>query len=611
MRLKENELNTLQRTGSADNNQASDFGYASPHSQGARNDGLSVPFPTTGFPLLPGERVVVVGDTDAFAARYGDRFDGEPIRVAGEFTKRLDNGGERLTLADSFGRVIVDFEYDDSNDWPGPFGWDMADGNGSSLELIDPAAVPPADPERAAYLAQAANWRSSSEYGGSPGREGAGPRRDVVINEVFTHGVVPAQLDWIELSNTTDTAIDVGGWYLSDSGNDYLKFRIPSDTIIPPDGFVVFDEDDFNPSEPNPDQIGFALNSAHGDDVWLLEADASGTPTAFVDHVEFGASAAGESLGRWPCSCLDTASSDPLVPMSGPTRGTSNDHPRVGPVVITEVHYRPDVADDADQFEFVEIHNPTPETVNLSDWRLRGDADFEFADDTLLLPGAALVVVPFDPMVAADLTAFRDTYDVDPGVLIVGGYSGPLGDLEGIVRLERPGDPPLDEPDYIPRLLEDEVRYFDVTGGGLAITRITPNSWAGDPGNWMAAEPTPGIVYVAHPGDANLDRVTDVRDFMLWNVNKFTRGTSFTTGDFNGDGTTDVRDFMIWNVHKFTSAPAPPPPREIANLADAALTSSSTVWLAELEQLVIREPAEPTKSRVERVVDALLAANMI
>ncbi len=65
--------------------------------------------------------------------------------------------------------------------------------------------------------------------------------------------------------------------------------------------------------------------------------------------------------------------------------------------------------------------------------------------------------------------------------------------------------------------------------------------------------------YDLHPGDANLDTTTDVRDFNVWNTNKFTSGTDWATGDFNGDGTTDVRDFNVWNTSKFTSAGNPSP----------------------------------------------------
>ncbi len=87
-----------------------------------------------------------------------------------------------------------------------------------------------------------------------------------------------------------------------------------------------------------------------------------------------------------------------------------------------------------------------------------------------------------------------------------------------------------------------------------------------------------------HSGDANLDTTTDVRDFNVWNTNKFISETDWSTGDFNGDGTTDVRDFNVWNTAKFTSAgaaPAPggqvPEPSTIALLA-IALAFASAGW---------------------------------
>lgn len=60
--------------------------------------------------------------------------------------------------------------------------------------------------------------------------------------------------------------------------------------------------------------------------------------------------------------------------------------------------------------------------------------------------------------------------------------------------------------------------------------------------------------YRALPGDANGDGFVDGTDFNLWNANKFTAGTTWTTGDFNLDGVTDGADFGIWNANKFTSA---------------------------------------------------------
>ena len=89
-----------------------------------------------------------------------------------------------------------------------------------------------------------------------------------------------------------------------------------------------------------------------------------------------------------------------------------------------------------------------------------------------------------------------------------------------------------------------------------------------------------------YPGDADLNGVTDVRDFMIWNLNKFTNGTDWTTGDFDGNSVTDVRDFMIWNLHKFTSASDPAPIQAVDEVFEA---DSSRVrqlpdlrWLDEL-----------------------------
>ncbi len=112
-------------------------------------------------------------------------------------------------------------------------------------------------------------------------------------------------------------------------------------------------------------------------------------------------------------------------------------------------------------------------------------------------------------------------------------------------------------------------------------------------------------VAALHPGDANRDGVTDVRDFMIWNVSKFASGTDWATGDFNGDAVTDVRDFMIWNAHKFTSLPtAPDPvPPDVAEqeLDDSPAAIDDLAWLGELEW-----------SRSERSSDsATLAADAV
>ncbi|MEE8450546.1 MAG: lamin tail domain-containing protein, partial [Thermoguttaceae bacterium] len=314
---------------------------------GARfTDGIAFEFGSDDGPLGPGESVVVVNNLPAFEARYGTSAKDATIRIAGEYRQSFSNAGEGITLVDRFGEIILDFSYNDAGAWPG-----RADGTGASLTLIDPATVPATEPERTDFFEDGNNWRSSVEFGGSPGVD-ALPRIDqVVVNEVFSHTHDP-DIDTIELLNLTGGPINIGGWYLSDSNDNLMKYRIEDNTILQPGEYLLFDEDDFNPSrgvDPILYPNDFALNGAHGDDVWLMKADATGL-TQFADHAEFDASLNTETMGRWPNG------EGRFVPMAQNTLDAANTGPRVGPVVISEVHYHPTIPDNNDH-EFVEIYN--------------------------------------------------------------------------------------------------------------------------------------------------------------------------------------------------------------------------------------------------------------
>jgi len=317
--------------GFVDNN---DFEFIEIHNAGPQVDlrtvklsvGVDFDFGAAGITTVAaGEYAVIVRNQAAFEARYGAGHN-----VVGQFNGRLDNAGERLLLTHGNDTPILHFNYDNSGSWPG-----RPDGKGATLELIDPAGD----------YNDSENWRSSAEYLGSPGAAGSGMTGEIVINEVLTH-TDGEPTDSIELYNTTGAAVDIGGWRLSDTHLDYAKFRIPDGTILGAGEYIVFDEHDFNATgltiDPNDDDPNdFALSGAYGDDVWLMEGDASGNILRFVDHVDFDAAANGESFGRWPNATGD------LYPMSALSLGRANPGPRVGPVVISEVMYNPSGAGTA------------------------------------------------------------------------------------------------------------------------------------------------------------------------------------------------------------------------------------------------------------------------
>ena len=196
-------------------------------------------------------------------------------------------------------------------------------------------------------------------------------------------------------------------------------------------------------SPRNSSALYFRLNAAEGDDVWLLQADAAGKLIAFVDHVEFGAAANGESLGRWPNGTGD------LYPMKNRTLGEPNDiagnGPRIGPLLISEVMYKPSVSagQNPDDYEYIEIFNPTDAAVTLDNWQLSNAVDFDFRRGTIIGAREALVVLPFnpdDPLNAAKLANFKTKYGVGPTVKLVGGFQGHLDDGGETVQLQRPDE---------------------------------------------------------------------------------------------------------------------------------------------------------------------------
>lgn len=437
-------------------------------------DGITATFPA--FTLTNGTYAVVVKNTNAFRIRYTN----SAIRIIGAFSGNLSNGGETIRLENAQGGVIASIAYSDSGDWPG-----RADGDGSSLELADPAFPAYADP---------AAWRSSSEYAGSPGAAGLGPDNRIVVNEVLTHTDPPLS-DSIELFNTTGGAIDIGGWFLSDAKSNYRKYRIPASTILPAGGYAVFNETNHFNTSGGVNTNDFSLDGAHGDDVYLLQADARTNLVRFVDRVEFGAAANGESFGRWPNG------TGRGVPMLSRTFGSANSGPRVGPLVIGELMYNP--PSGSNHLEFIEIANPTALPVDLTRWQLDSGIAFAFATNTLLPAGGALVVVSFDPAAASNsalLASFRATYGLATNVPLVGPYSGLLDGSGEDVRLLRPDEPPAEEPAFYPMLIEDEVGYgveapwpVAADGAGASLERILPAAWGDDSTSWRAADPpTPG-----------------------------------------------------------------------------------------------------------------------
>ncbi|NLF32491.1 MAG: hypothetical protein GX591_16570, partial [Planctomycetes bacterium] len=492
----------------------------------AFSDGIAFDFTGSAVTTVPaGGRVVVVKNPAAFQERYGTG-----LPVAGQYVGSLSNQGDTIAMT-AAGLPFVTMTYSDTGNWPG-----RADGRGASLERADFAADPNDDDA----------WRSSTEYGGTPGAAGIGPVVDIVVNEVLSHSDTDPT-DSIELLNVSGGVVNLGGWFLSDSADNYRKYRIPDGTALAPGEYLVFDEYDFN-SSGGVDPDDFALDGAHGEEVWLMAADSAGNLQRFVDHVEFGGAFNNESLGRWPDGQGE------LYPMASMTFGAPNSGPRGAGVVLSEIMYNPGPP-ELDDLEFIEIHNRTAGAVDLTGWQVRKGADYDFDPGMTLPAGQRLVILSFNPDKlenVARAAAFRTAYAIDESVVLVGGWTGNLSNGGERLELQRPDTPPAEEPYYTPHVIEDAVDYNDkapwpVTpdGGGDSLHRNAGTAWGGDPLSWTAAAPSPGTGSDARRGDATGDGQVDLDDFVILKQHFGLSGMTQAEGDFNGDGTVDLDDFVI------------------------------------------------------------------
>ena len=393
------------------------------------------------------------------------------------------------------------------------------------------------------------------------------PIPNVVNNEVLTHSDPPLE-DAIELHNTSASAVNISGWYLSEARTLLRKFRIPNGTTIPANGLRVFYETNFNPIPLDPGS--FSLSSAKGDEVYLSVADANNILTGYRTVVSFGAAANGVSFGRYITSGLNagkvefTAMAQRTFGVDNPPTlddfragtGKTNSGPLVGPVVISEVHYHPvDLIGGVDNLadEFVEIRNITGAAVPLYDpayptnvWRLRDAVSFRFPPNASIPANGIIVIVGFNPTNTALLNAFKTKFSVQAGAVILGPFDGKLDNSTDSVELARPDAPQATGSDagLVPFILVDKVKYLDLTpwpvaadGAGQSLTRVTLGNYGNDPVNWTGATPTPG------PQGANPDTDGDGMDD-AWENLYFGNLSRTGSADSDGDGMTDLQEFL-------------------------------------------------------------------
>ncbi len=297
--------------------------------------------------------------------------------------------------------------------------------------------------------------------------------RDLVINEVAPAG---AGTGWVELFNPTDQAVDARGRRLRVLPGDDRDYDLPGGAIIAGGGFLVVDES----------ELGFELDGIPA----LILSTAGGR---YIDGLNPRTTDVSHSSGRFP----DGDASRYVF--TSPSPGTANEPDLENGVVINEIMYHP--SDGSPGGEYIEIHNRSGSSVDLSGWSFTRGITFTFEAGVSITAGGFLVI-------ARNPRSVIDGHGL-PTSRVLGPWVGGLDNAAETVLLRDALSNPVDRV----RFADDGSWPEAADGEGSSVELIHPGlenrfgaAWAasdegGSPGEAntrLRANPDPIVVDINH-----------------------------------------------------------------------------------------------------------------
>jgi hypothetical protein len=349
--------------------------------------------------------------------------------VFGPFNSPLNNAGGTLALFNNSGRLMDSIRFGTDGSWPV-----TPDGAGPSLAKID----------RDWASSPAANWRASSQNGGTPCVENF-PAPGLPVTIAFNEfSGTTNSVFWLELMNYGTNPVSLGNCILHHDGSTNTDYVFSPGASVNAGSFLVLSNS----------TLGF-VSPASGDKLFLFATNR----TAVYDGVV---------LKKSPRARSPDGTGTLLVP-NLTTPGSSNSFAVHTELVINEIMYNhaafpsasTNILLQSNPEEWVELYNRGSNSVDLTGWSLSGGISFTFSAGKTISPGGYLVV-------ARASATFRATHS---NIDIVGDYSGHLGSDDEIILNDPLGNP------------ANRVHYFDggrwpesAGGGGSSLELRDPKA---------------------------------------------------------------------------------------------------------------------------------------
>ncbi|MFH1052106.1 MAG: lamin tail domain-containing protein [bacterium] len=193
--------------------------------------------------------------------------------------------------------------------------------------------------------------------------------------------------DWIELYNSSNSDVNIGGYYLTDDMDTLNMWKIPSGTTIPAKAYLLFWASGDNSNR----HTNFKL-SVTGETLALVMPDG----TSLVDTIKFPEQTSNVSYGR----TVDGAKT--WIFFEQPTPNAANTKPNsdVLPVVINELmaSNSKTIQDETGAYpDWFELYNNSDEQIDISgfyltDKPMREPSMWRIPEGTVLNPRAFLLI---------------------------------------------------------------------------------------------------------------------------------------------------------------------------------------------------------------------------
>lgn len=206
------------------------------------------------------------------------------------------------------------------------------------------------------------------------------PSTSVCINEIMSSNSSAwsdergAFGDWVEITNTGSSEVDITGWMLADTANALNAFTFPSQKLAPGEFLLVFCDGNLRNTPGYTYHAPFKLSS-DGDTLLLFNKEQIA-----VESINIPSLNRNQSYARVNNGWQITSSYTPCMPneesyyqmMREALSGGQSSSIVISEVMADNATYIPD--EDGEYFDWVELYNTTSNAVNLNGWCLSDDA---------------------------------------------------------------------------------------------------------------------------------------------------------------------------------------------------------------------------------------------